>query len=575
MRLEARGIGASPGIAVSTLHLVPRPGRARHRRVRDRAKEAERLRGAIDASRAEIEDARDGLTEEMALVLDAQLLMHSDALLVEAAVQHIVTDGLGAEWALERTVAALKKPLLAASSRYFRERAHDIEHVGQHILRHLRGDERLMLPDGARVLVANDLAATDAVRVLGDARVLGLVTELGSATSHTALLARAFGVPAVVGVQGLAMRALAPGTPIVVDGLSGRVVVCPTAAESTDATERSTRYRSFASALRAKADEPVQTVDGAAVTLLANIELPAEASSASVRGAAGVGLYRTEYLYVERDEPPDEETQVAVYREVIEACAPVTLRTFDLGGDKLPRQLRFPPGANPALGVRATRLWAREPELMETQIRAVLRAASAGEVELMFPLVEGPEHMRTLRDRVRACAEALRADGTEVPEIPLGAMVELPSAAVMATALCEVADFLSVGTNDLVQYTLGVDRTNPEVAHLADPLHPAVLHLLSQTVEAADASGTPLTMCGDMATDLVALPVALGLGFRCFSVPVSMLPFVQELIRRVDLAALTALGGQALRETSTAAVRALVREALEGTLGGLWVELQA
>ncbi|MEM9071285.1 MAG: phosphoenolpyruvate--protein phosphotransferase [Myxococcota bacterium] len=576
MRFEVPGIAASLGIAVGTAHVIARVGGVTRRRVSDRDAEVERLRSAIDASRAEIESAKESLAGagETGLVLDAQLLMHRDELLVDGAAQRIRSEGMGAEWAIEATVADLKAPLEASSSRYFRERAQDIEHVGQHILRHLRGKhDRLALPESSVVLVASDLSPADAVRLLGDHRVLGLVTEVGSSTSHTALLARALEVPAVVGAGPLVDRVVA-SVDVIVDGLRGRVVLDPRDEERDYAEKRGRRFRRFSSELRSKADEPATTLDGAEVTLMANIELPVEAIAARAHGARGIGLYRTEFLFLERDAPPEENEQVGVYRSVLEACAdrPVVIRTFDLGGDKLPRSMQHSAGPNPALGLRAVRLMMREPEVMRSQVRAALRAAAHGPVELMFPMVEGPSTFRTLRGLVAAWQAELDAEGVEHGEVRLGAMVEVPSAALLAKELATEADFLSVGTNDLVQYTLAVDRSNADVAALGDPLHPAVVRLLAHIVQCADKVGTPVVMCGDMAADPIALPVVLGLGYRRLSVPTVSLPFAQELVRRVDASQLTALATEVLDLESAVASRAHVRAQLEDTLGSLWSE---
>ncbi len=577
MRVEVRGIAASLGIAVGTSHVVPRLGRAARQEVADRTEEVARLRAAIEASRQEIEEAKTafGGAEETRLVLEAQLLMHRDELLANGAIRRIEREGVNAEWALEQAVTELKAPLEAASARYFRERAQDIVHVGQHILRHLRGrQDRLALPDREVILVATDLSPADAVRLLGDGRVLGLVTELGSSTSHTALLARALQVPAVVGTGALLDRIEGSEVTVIVDGLRGRVVLDPRDEERAYAEKRGERFRRFASELKKKADEPVASKDGVAVEILANIELPAEAVAARAHGARGVGLYRSEFVFLDRDEVPSEDEQVRVYADVVEICGgrPVTFRTFDLGGDKLPRSVRVQPGPNPALGMRAIRLMSARPELLRRQVRAILRAASVGTVGLMFPMVEGPSTFRVLRGLVEACASELDAEGVARGTPEVGAMIEIPSAALLARELAQEADFVSVGTNDLVQYTLAVDRGNADVAALADPLHPAVVRLLAHVVQCGAAADTPVTMCGDMAADPVALPVVLGLGFRRISLPTVSLPFAQELVRRVEIEALMQLAVEVLESTSAAATRGLVRERLGDTLGGLWAE---
>lgn len=572
-RLEVSGIAASLGVVVGNVHLVPRVGRAPRRRAADRTKEVTRLRTALEATRAELQLARDGLDAEMGLVLDALLLMHSDQLFVGATVERIERDGIVAEWALERTVASLKAPLLASTSRYFRERADDLEHVGQHVLRHLRGDaDRWVLPDRELVLVATDLSPADAVRLLGDPRVLALVTEVGSATSHTALLARALEVPAVVGVRGLLDR-LEGAPEAVVDALRGRVIVSPDGVERDEALCRGLRFARFTRALRDRALEAPRTRDGVVVDVLANIELPAEAGAACAHGAAGIGLYRTEFLYLERG-APDEDEQLAVYASVVEAAgdSEVVLRTFDLGGDKLPRQMGVPVGPNPALGLRALRLALRRPELFRAQVRAMLRAASRGRVRLLLPLVTTVDELRSARALIESCAQELEVEGLPYRRVPVGAMIETPAAAIRARCLAAEVDFFSIGTNDLVQYTLAADRADPEVAALADPADPTVLELLRRVVDASGVQPLPVTMCGDMAADPVALPLVLGLGLRRLSVPLAALPFVQETSRRLDTRTLPALVDEALACRSAQEVRALVCARLGAELGALWAE---
>jgi len=580
-RFEARGIAASLGVAVGRVHKVRRAGEVLRRKVPDVPAEEARLREAIEASRAEIDGARAALEEELgpeaALVLDAQVLMHRDELLVDATLRRIVSEAVNAEWALRQTIDGLKAPMLASSASYFRERADDIEHVGKHILRHLRGGEE---PDALRlgdpcIVVAADLSPADAATLLGDPAdlVLAIVTEAGSATSHTAILARALEVPAIVGVVG-ALDAVDAGDVGLVDGLRGQVIFRPDAQERGEAEERRARYQRFTSELRARREEPVATTDGASVTFRANIELPGEASAARAHGARGIGLYRTEFLYLDRSEAPSEAEQLSVYAEVVEASGDelVVFRTFDLGGDKLPRRERLPPAPNPALGLRAFRLALRRPALLQAQVRAVLRAASEGSAALMFPLVSGLDEVRQARELVDACARELDADGLEHGAVALGVMVEVPSAALMADRIAEEVDFLSVGTNDLVQHTLAVDRTNPEVAHLAQSLDPAVLRLLRMTVDGARAGGAALSMCGDMAADPLALPVVLGLGFRTLSVPVASLPLAEEVVRRVSIADAEAFAAEALSARSAWAVRRAVRERFQGVLGDLWRE---
>jgi phosphoenolpyruvate-protein phosphotransferase (PTS system enzyme I) len=574
------GIAASGGVAVGGVMLLERRGpyfRRRHLAPEAVPTEVRRLRNAIDASRTEIEEVRSSLPDEFqaeyGLILDAHLMMHRDELVVDMAVQMVERERINAEWALRRTVELLKSKLMGAESSYFRERADDIEHVAQHILRHLTGTVDSLTPvEGPSIVVARDLSPADAARLLRS-EVQGVVTAFGSATSHTAILARALEIPAVVGVAGL-MSVVDAGDSLVVDGLHGAVVVHPSSAEADRARARGERYHRFTGMLRARRDEPSETRDGEAVTLLANLELPAEAALASTEGAAGVGLYRTEFMYLDRRELPSEEEQLGVYQDVVRVMRPrpVVFRTFDLGADKLPTSERVPACANPALGVRALRLSLARPDLLRFQLRAILRAATEGDVRLMFPLVTTVDELRRAKAVVDACRAELDAEGVPYGPIHVGIMVEVPSAALMADALASECDFFSVGTNDLVQYALALDRGNPQVAHLAQPLDPAVLRLLSMTAKAAAAQGIPLTMCGDMAADPLALPLVLGLGYRRLSVPVTFIALAREMVRRLSVSEAHEAAEAALRMPTFADVRALVLERFRGALGDLWEE---
>jgi len=576
-RDTALGLPGSLGVGVGPAFLVPRPGRAIRRRAADPEREVARLEGAITEARQEIERARSafvGDESEIALVLDAQLLLYSDRMLAEWTAKAIREEGLGVEWAVERTVGRLGEPLRQSSARYLRERAEDIDHVGRHLLRQLRGDAELELPEGDVVLVAADLSPAEAARIFAAPGLRGVVLESGSATSHTALLARALEVPAVVGARGALDRVIS-GEALVVDGLRGRVLIAPDPEERAEAEARGGRYRAFAQGLLERRTEPVATRDGVEVTVRANLELPEEIDLALTHGARGVGLYRTEFLLLHRGAVPSEEEQLAVYRRVAEAMAPapVVFRTFDLGGDKLPPGERLGRGPNPAMGLRAMRLMRRRPELLRRQVRALLRAAVGEDVRVMFPMIAGVGELREARALVERCAAELSAEGVDHRMPPLGCMVEVPAAALRVHRLAAESDFLSVGTNDLVQYTLAADRTDPEVADVATPFDPAILELLQRIAEGA--AGTPLAMCGDMAADPLALPLVLGLGYRALSVPVGSLPLVLEVVRRIDLGEAQALAAEAVELDDAAAVSALVRERAKDALGELWREVDA
>lgn len=579
-RAVLSGIPASHGVAVGKARLVGRSAlRVPRRRITPDAAPAEvaRLRAAIDASRAEIEEARaavgDTADADYQLVLDAHLLMHGDALLVDTTIETIERDNLCAEWALRRTVESLSAQLGEASSEYFRSRAGDITQVGLHILRCLTGTP-LAVPelDEPVVLVTDDLSPAEAARLV-DSPLLALVTELGSATSHTAIVARALGIPALVGVAD-ATDQIGEGDTVVVDALRGELVVAAGEDEQNDAEDRSSRYREFTESLRSRAERQARTSDGEPVVLAANLEIPAEAKAAAGPESGGVGLYRTEFLYLGRDRAPTEEEQRAVYAEVLEVMSPrpVTFRTFDLGADKLPADRRFPKGPNPALGLRGVRLLMTHPRLFKSQVRAVLRAAAGGNAKLMFPLVGSIEDVRSARALVDEVVAELESSGEPFSRVPVGIMIEVPAAALLANTLAQECDFFSVGTNDLIQYAFALDRTNPRVAPLAEPLDPAILKLLDMTAEAARRHEIDLSMCGDMASDPFALPIVLGLGFRTLSMPTASIPLANAIIQRVDSADAETAAAEALTLPDAASVQELVRQRFAGALSELWAE---
>ncbi|MEM1417514.1 MAG: phosphoenolpyruvate--protein phosphotransferase [Myxococcota bacterium] len=568
-----RGIAASFGVVVGRAVGLPRSGRAPRRFVADVEAEAGRLRQALEASRASLERARDELVDgapEAAPLLDAPLLMHGDALFLDAALEILRSERVNAEHAVDRAVQQLRAPLDHAASPYLRERAEDVAQMGFEVVRHLGGAQAAPALGSGSVIVAEELGAADAARLLLDPRVVGLVTEGGSATNHTAILARALGVPAVVGVRG-AVDAAVEGERVVVDGLAGRVEFAPGPEAVAEAEARAAHHEALSKALEERESEEARSRDGVSVTVLANIEIPEEASAALAHGAEGVGLYRTEFLFLDRSEVPDEATQRAAYTEVAARLAPrpVVLRTLDIGGDKLPTSLGLPPSPNPALGLRSLRLSLRRPELLRTQLRAMLAAATAGKVDVLFPMVSGVDELRQAKALLAAVRAELEADGAPVGPVRVGCLFEVPAAALVADRILEEVDFACVGTNDLVQYALAVDRSNPDVAHHAQALDPGVLALLAHIVRAAHEAGRALTMCGEMAADPLALPVVLGLGFRSLSVPVTSLPLVRELVRRVDIGELEALAADARGAATAWTVRRLVKERLGDRLGEL------
>ncbi|NNE18759.1 MAG: phosphoenolpyruvate--protein phosphotransferase [Myxococcales bacterium] len=553
-----QGIAASIGVAVGHARVIRREHRPHpHRRIEEAAISAElsRFAEAVASSRAEIEAAKEELLHKhgptYTPILDVYLLMHGDALLIDAISNTIREESVNAEWAVSEVAARLKKPLLEDASPYFQERASDIDHVKEHLLRHLSGEQRQASPvDGPTIVIARDLTPADAVHVLAPPTV-GLVTELGADSSHTTILARTFGVPAVVGLGPLPIE-IEDGDVVLVDGFSGEVTLGASLDERRAAERRRDRFRAF---LDAERSPNAVTRDGVSVSVAANIELPSEVEAALENAAEGVGLYRTEFMCLDQTEPPSEEEQVQLYRGVVRAMAPkpVVFRTFDWRGDKR---------------LRVEHLGGCEQAWLETQIRAVLRAGVEGPVALMFPMIATVTEFREARALVQRCRDALVDESARLAPLPVGMMVEVPSAALLADRFAQHADFFSVGTNDLSHHALGADRHDGRSA--AGPLDPAVLALLERAISAASDAGIPCSMCGGMAADPVSLVLALGLGYRQVSVPVSVVPLARAVIRDVDLGAAADAAREALDCVSADAVRELLLERLGPALGSLW-----
>ena len=517
------GTGVSPGIAVGHALVMERDAAPVFRLSVDPDRlEAEvgRLEEAIEASRGQLRAIKERLAREVgaphAYIFDAHLLMLDDPMLREGAVAAIRSEGANAEWALRGVSERLHALFSQFADAYLRERTTDLDDVIGRIQLNLRGTREapsLSRLPGPVVLVAGNLTPSEAAELDWD-RVLAIVTDVGSSTYHTAIIARSLGIPAVAGLKG-ATRQIPPGGRVAVDGTHGEVVVEPSGAALEALGVAQEAYRVEEERLRGTRGLAARSLDDVEVQLEANVEFPEEAATAQLYGASGIGLFRSEYLLGRGLRFPTEEQQLDVYRRLVEQMHPhpVTVRTWDVGLEALGPI--GPSSPNPALGERALRLLRHSPEPFLVQLRALLRAGRQGEVRIMFPFVSGPGDLRvalTLLERAKA---ELRAEGTAFREdVPVGINLEVPSAAVVTDLLAPDVDFFSVGTNDLIQYLLAVDRTDPSVSSLYEPLHPAVLRTLSQIVGAAHEHCRPLSVCGEMAGQPLQAVLLVGLGFR-------------------------------------------------------------
>ena len=563
------GLPASPGIVVGPVHLlrweVPE---VRHRIIADDQIEAEtrRLREAFAKAAERLRHVRERAEAhagpEDAAIFDVQLTILADPELI-AQVERLVRQNLGAEKAFDFVLDEWRKNFARSPAPLMRERVSDLTDVHIRVLTvllNLPDHDPVDVPKGSNaILVTHDLTPSLTVQLDRDA-IAGIATDEGTRTSHVAILARSLGLPAVVGLRDATAR-LTGAERVVLDGTTGIVVVNPTEAETAAYLARAEREARRDVELRALASEEAITTDGVRLTLRANVDLPDEADAAATSGADGVGLMRTEFLVVGRASMPDEDEQFRAYTKVVVAFRdrPVVIRTFDVGGDKLPVG-GFPHEPNPFLGWRAIRMCLDEADLFKTQLRALLRAAVHGDVRIMLPLVVTLDEVRQARALLDEAADELQARGVNFRrDVPLGVMIETPAAAVACDTLVGHVDFFSIGTNDLVQYTLAVDRGNANLASRFTPLHPAVLRLIARTCDVGGGAGLDVSVCGEMASQPLMAFALLGLGLRALSVAPRAVPMMKRLVRAVSAADARAAVDEAMLGATAAEVERVLR----------------
>jgi phosphotransferase system enzyme I (PtsI) len=571
------GMGVSGGIAFGRVVCIStRVSEIFRYAVADTAVEAEieRFRTALEHAQSELQRTRcradESLGNELAAIFDAHILLLSDRSFLERIENRIRTQQVNAEWAVHKTAEELDDRFSRIDDTYLRERSEDLTDVSRHLLRSLQGlsHHDISTFRGDAIVVADDLTPSDAVR-LGREHVLGFVIESGGRTSHTTIIARSLNIPAVSGLAGIT-SVLTDDDTVIVDGESGIVVLHPT-------EEVLAEYRNRRAALKDREREMLETreleavtSDGVRIHLMANIDLPEEIEEVRSFGAAGVGLYRSEFLYIEKSpELPTEEDHLEIYRRLVEAAAPhpAIIRTYDLGGRKLAREVMATREDNPVLGLRGIRLTLARPEVFKTQLRGLFRASVYGDLWVMLPLVSTLDEVR----RFRAFADEIRAelDREGLPfrhDLKIGVMIEVPAAAIMADLIAQEVDFFSIGTNDLIQYSLAVDRNNEHVADLYQPLHPAILRMLRFVIDSARAAGIEVSLCGEMAADERYAPLLIGLGLRRLSVAPRVVPSIKTRIRELQAAELASLAEQCMAFRTAAEVQRHVESYLEGAL---------
>ena len=565
-----RGVGGSPGVVFATVYRVHAEAAPCVDRVVNPGEinlEIERFKTAVDETRVQIdliqEKVRHAIGQADATIFDVHKLVLDDSAFYEETIRKIERDRMSAEGALQAVTQRYGEVLSTMEDEYLRERAADIKDVARRVLSNLAGEKTHVL-DGLReksIVVAADLSPSETASLQRD-QVLGFVTDVGSCTSHTAIMARALGIPAVVGL-GDVTRRVETGDKILMDGTEGVVILNPSAATLKKYDTLARQRDSIQSGLAGLRNQPAITRDGHRVVLSANIELVEEVSEVRKAGAEGVGLFRSEYLYIASRNLPTEEEQLVAYQGVASLLAPdpVIIRTVDLGGDKFASSLNLPSEINPFLGFRAIRFCLAQPAIFKTQLRAILRASAHGKVRIMYPMISNVGEVIRANLILEECKGELRLEAIPFDEhIEVGVMIEIPSAAITADIISKHVSFFSMGTNDLVQYTLAVDRVNDRVAHLYEPTHPAVLRLMKMTIDAGHARGIWVGVCGQMAGDPLMTHLLMGLGIDELSMAPAALPAVKEMIRSVTLVQAKLLAEAALREETAAGVLTLCRE---------------
>ena len=561
------GVAASPGYAIGPAVLLhfAEPQVERHA-IENPATEWVRLQAALAVVREATQKLRDQIARAAnaydAAIFDAHLMFLNDPEFLNGVRQKIEAERVNAEWAWRSAVDASAQSFEAIDDEYMRARAADVKDIGRQVLVQLTGQTVQADMPHAGVLLAIDLAPSDTAR-LDRSKVLALCTERGGPTSHSAILARTLGIPAVVGL-GPTVMTIKDGTHLIVDGQGGQVFAAPTQAVIDDYTKRLKDWHLARETARSVSAAPAVTKDGVAIEVVANIGSPEDARVALDNGAEGVGLLRTEFLFLDRRDAPNEEEQFDAYATIAEVMGerPVIIRTLDVGGDKPLAYLDLGREENPFLGQRAIRLCLNRSDLFKTQLRAILRATPQHNLKIMFPMIADVTEVRRARALLNAARAELLADRTRVADrVDVGIMVEIPSAAILAHALAREVDFFSIGTNDLTQYTLAAERGNAAVANLQDALHPAVLIQIRQTVQAATAQGKWVGVCGELASDPVAIPILIGLGVKELSMASGAIPKAKQVIRGLTLKDAQVVAAQALQLDTAEAVRKLMKAA--------------
>lgn len=568
-----KGIGVSPGIVIGKAYLFDRlDAPVPFYKLSDPSLvtgEIRRFRNALRESEKQLLELKKQLGDlgggmEPLYIIDVHIMIMRDRKFIDLTIQNVREMCVNAEWAVRMTVDKYREIFDRMEDDYLRGRISDIQYAGQRILANLVGKKRAVIDlEEGIVIISPDLSPADTAQMKID-KVLGFATDVGGKTSHTAIIARSIAIPAVVGLKSIT-RSVRTNDEIIIDGSAGVVIVHPDPEVRKRYEEKKSLYETAQDSLLDDARLPAVTKDNHRVEIGGNIEFIEEIPSAIIHGADGIGLYRTEFIYINREKPPDEEDHLANYRSVVgvQGLSWATIRTFDLGGDKYFPDVKLSPELNPQLGLRAIRFCLKEVDLFKIQLRAILRASVQGKLRIMFPMISGIEEIRAAKRIFNDVKNELLAKGTALGTgIELGVMIEVPSAVIVAEELAKEVDFFSIGTNDLIQYVLAIDRINERVTYLYEPLHPAVLRLIKQVVDAGHKAGIRVAMCGEMAGEPAYTMILLGLGLDELSMNPLAIPRVKKIIRGSTMKESKALLNEVLTFASAAEIRTFVEAAM-------------
>ncbi|MBI5968804.1 MAG: phosphoenolpyruvate--protein phosphotransferase [Deltaproteobacteria bacterium] len=567
-----KGIGVTPGIVIGKAYLLDRGKIEAPAKVLPESQvpqEVDRFRDAVEESKKQLRKAKEKLLQEdaasLAYILDTHLLLLEDKNLIEKTVETIKHSRINSEWALKINLERVRKVFDSIDDEYLKSRKTDVDYVGDRILRTLMGKdpESISKIKEEVIIVAHDLSPGDTAQMAKD-KVTAFVTDMGGRTSHTAIMARSLEIPAVVGSE-TATHSVNTGDTLIVDGITGVVVVNPSLEIMQEYQERHRVRQKMERELFQYRDLPAETLDGYRVKVLANIELVDEVPAVLQHGAEGIGLYRTEYLYLNRKDLPPEEEHFTAYKKVVEGIYPhpAIIRTLDIGGDKFMSHLDLAEEMNPAMGLRAIRFSLREVDIFKVQLRAIMRASAYGKVKILFPMISGATEIREVKKILHEVRLSLSAEGVPFdPQMEIGIMIEVPSAVTIADILAQEVDFFSIGTNDLIQYALAIDRVNESVTHLYEPLHPAILRLVRDVVKASHDAGIRVAMCGEMAGEALYVPILVGLELDELSMNVLSIFRVKKILRAYTFQECKNLVEASLHLSTPGEIEELVRASL-------------